>query len=91
MFGRFKKSKSTIVWSNNSSVVPDSRNSDLSLIVDATSGVAVNASCNKIITLSCLQQIYNAVEFVPSANINNSIGITGFLVAFNVPAPLQVR
>lgn len=78
MFGRFKKSKSTIIWSDKSSAVLDATNGDLAPIVDATSGVTVDASCNENITISCLQQIYNAVDFVPSAR-NNSIGITGYL------------
>ncbi|KIK03131.1 hypothetical protein K443DRAFT_5566 [Laccaria amethystina LaAM-08-1] len=78
LFGRFKKSTSTIIWSDKSSAVSDAANGDLAPIVDATSGVTVDASCNENITISCLQQIYNIVDFVPSAR-GNSIGITGYL------------
>lgn len=90
MFGRFKKSKSMIIWSDKSSAVSDATNSDLVPIVDATSGVTVDASCNENITISCLQQIYNAVDFIPSAR-RNSIGITGYLVCIQVPRTPQLR
>ena len=90
MFGRFKKSKSMIIWSDKSSAASDATNSDLAPIVDATSGVTVDASCNENITISCLQQIYNAVDFVPSAR-RNSIGITGYLVCIQVPRTPQLR
>jgi len=45
-------------------------------------GVSVDASCNSTITISCLQQLYNTVGYVPSAKIGNSIGITGYLNQF---------
>lgn len=41
---------------------------------------SVDPSCNQTITVTCLQQIYNAVGFEPSAKAN-SIGVTGFLVS----------
>ena len=50
--------------------------------VSAASGVSVDASCNQIITITCLQQLYNAVGFAPSAK-DNSIGITGYLVSLH--------
>jgi len=59
VFGGFKKSKSTIIWLDKSSAASDAINGDLAPIVDATSGVTVDASCNVNITISCLQQIYN--------------------------------
>ena len=90
MFGRFKKTKSIIIWSDKSSAVSDGTNGGLAPIVDATSGVTVDASCNENITISCLQQIYNAVDFVPSAR-SNSIGITGYLVFIQVPCSPQLR
>jgi tripeptidyl-peptidase-1 len=79
MFGRFKKQKSTIfkVTAEKDALAPASKSDP---IVDSVSGVSVDASCNKIITITCLQQLYNAVGFVPSANVGNSIGITGYLV-----------
>jgi len=80
MFGRFKKHKSTIfkVTPETDALAQASTNEP---IVDSVSGVTVDASCNKIITITCLQQLYNAVGFVPSAKVGlNSIGITGYLV-----------
>jgi hypothetical protein len=79
MFGSFKKHKSTIfeVTPEKDALTQASKSEP---IVDSVSGVTVDASCNKIITITCLQQLYNAVGFVPSANVGNSIGITGYLV-----------
>ncbi|TCD70006.1 hypothetical protein EIP91_005256 [Steccherinum ochraceum] len=49
----------------------------------------VDASCNETITLSCLQQLYNAVGYTPSADNGNQIGITGYLAQFANLADLQ--
>lgn len=44
------------------------------------SGTTVDLSCNKTVTIKCLQQLYNAVGYVPkSTGGENSIGVTGFL------------
>jgi len=48
-------------------------------ILSAT-GVFVDATCNKTVTISCLQQLYGAFGYVPSDNVNNSIAIAGYLV-----------
>jgi tripeptidyl-peptidase I len=50
--------------------------------VPSASGGKVDASCNTTITISCLQQLYNAVGYVPSATNGNQIGITGYLDQF---------
>ncbi|KJA29734.1 hypothetical protein HYPSUDRAFT_196076 [Hypholoma sublateritium FD-334 SS-4] len=88
MFGRFKPEKSTIF-----KATPFSNTLTTNLksgsIVNAASGVTVDASCNQIITLTCLQQIYNAVGFTPSAK-SNSIGITGYLEQFANMQDLQL-
>ncbi|KIM46464.1 hypothetical protein M413DRAFT_8304 [Hebeloma cylindrosporum] len=88
MFGRFKKHKSTIfkVTAEKDAL---SKASNSEPIVDSVSGVTVDASCNKVITITCLQQLYNAVGFVPSANVGNSIGITGYLGQFANKQDLQ--
>ena len=77
MFGRFKEDKSTIIRVGTDIAQPDP---NAPPVVDAKSGVTVNASCNKTITISCLQQIYNAVGVTPSATVNNSIAVTAYLV-----------
>ncbi len=47
--------------------------------VPTASGGHVNASCNFTVTVTCLQELYNAVGYVPSATIGNQIGITAYL------------
>ncbi|KAI9434428.1 subtilisin-like protein [Lactarius indigo] len=46
------------------------------------SGVTVDASCNTTITVSCLKQLYNAVNYIPQAVDKNAIGLTGYLEEF---------
>ena len=44
------------------------------------SGVTVDISCNETVTVKCLQQLYNAVGYVPKIpKKKNQIGVTGFL------------
>ncbi|KAG6836128.1 hypothetical protein H0H93_011087 [Arthromyces matolae] len=49
---------------------------------------AVPSSCNSTITISCLQNLYNTVNYKPSAK-NNSLGIVGYLEEFANRADLQ--
>ncbi|KAF9567381.1 tripeptidyl peptidase A [Agrocybe pediades] len=79
MFGRFKKEKSNVF---GLTPVQDTEASLGQSITDAASGITVDASCNQTITIKCLQQMYNAVGFTPSAHVGNSIGITGYLEQF---------
>ncbi|KAI0262573.1 tripeptidyl peptidase A [Gloeopeniophorella convolvens] len=53
------------------------------------SGVTVDPSCNTTITVSCLKQLYNAVDFVPKATKKNAIALTGYLEQFANIADLQ--
>ncbi|KAN0134254.1 Peptidase S8/S53 domain containing protein [Lactarius tabidus] len=53
------------------------------------SGVTVDASCNGTITVSCLKQLYNAVDYVPSAADKNAIAFTGYLEQFANMADLR--
>jgi len=41
---------------------------------------AVDASCNSTITVKCLKQIYNVNNYTASTSVNNSIGVTGYVV-----------
>jgi len=44
------------------------------------SGVTVDPSCNETVTVKCLQQLYNAVGYVPKISTKeNRIGVAGFL------------
>lgn len=47
----------------------------------STGGLTVDPSCNTSITVTCLQQLYNAVGYVASNTTKNSVGITGYLVS----------
>ncbi|KAF9266300.1 tripeptidyl peptidase A [Marasmius fiardii PR-910] len=75
MFARFKGMKATI------HSVEDAVQNFQPLDISAGK-VDVDPSCNTTITISCIQQLYNAVGYTPSAKINNSIGITGYLEQF---------
>lgn len=57
--------------------------------VSSATGGQVDASCNQTITITCIQQLYNAVGFTPSATNGNKIGITGYLEQFANFADLQ--
>ena len=78
MFGRLKQLKSTIISLGEDAVIAE-LDPNAPAIVDAVSGATVDARCNATITITCLQQLYNAVGVVPSAS-NNSFAVTGYLV-----------
>jgi tripeptidyl-peptidase-1 len=78
MFGRFKQQKSTVVQAGPDAVMVQFDPSAPGIV--SGSGVTVNPSCNKTITIQCLQELYNAVGVVPSATVNNSIAVTAYLV-----------
>jgi tripeptidyl-peptidase I len=84
MFARFKGYKSTIHDVDRSPSLP-------TFTGDSTSSGAavIDPSCNTTITISCLQQLYNVGNFTPSANVGNSVGITGYLEQFANRADLQ--
>lgn len=87
MFGRFKGAEST-VFDFVDDQLADAEQPEP--IISSVTGVPIDASCNKTITISCLQQLYNAVGYEPSANNGNSIGVTGYLEQFANIADLQV-
>ncbi|KAG7098096.1 hypothetical protein E1B28_000070 [Marasmius oreades] len=80
MFARFKGMKTTI--HSVEDAVKEFQPPKLDSSLNADAHVPVDPTCNTTITISCLQQLYNAVGYTPSANINNSIGITGYLEQF---------
>jgi len=82
MFGRFRPEKSTIFGLDTATGLFDTASKALPFSPSDASGAAVDPSCNKTITISCLLQLYNAVGYVPSNDPRNSIGITGYLVGF---------
>ncbi|KAJ7784141.1 subtilisin-like protein [Mycena metata] len=87
MFGTFRKLESTI--HSISSTEGQIQSLDLAPIVDSATGITVDGSCNSTITVNCLKQIYNAVNYTPSADVGNSIAVTGYLDQFANFADLQ--
>ena len=77
MFGRFKQFKSTIVKVDKDVAQPQT---NAAAIVDTVSGLKIDSECSQVVTITCLQQLYNTVGVAPSAP-NNSIAVTGFLVS----------
>ncbi|KAF9450673.1 subtilisin-like protein [Macrolepiota fuliginosa MF-IS2] len=73
MFGRFKGSKSTVVSIGDA---PDAPKISTSTI-DIGNGIMVDPSCNTTITVTCLEQLYNATSFQRQGK--GTIGITGYL------------
>ncbi|KAJ7734037.1 tripeptidyl peptidase A [Mycena maculata] len=84
IFGTFRKLKSTI---HSISKTPTEDTSQNAAPVASATGVTVDASCNSTITITCLKQLYNAVDFTPSAD--NTIAVTGYLEQFANRADLQ--
>ncbi|KAJ3718019.1 peptidase S8/S53 domain-containing protein [Lentinula guzmanii] len=66
---RFDKETGQIVEQSNTPII-------------SASGISVDPSCNTTVTVTCLKQLYNATDITPSATINNSFGITGYLDQF---------
>ncbi|KAF7335278.1 Tripeptidyl peptidase A [Mycena sanguinolenta] len=87
MFGTFKRLKSTIHSISQTNSQVQSQNQPP--VSDPVTGLTVDASCNTTITITCLQQIYNAVGYTPSAHVGNSVGISGYLGDFANKADLQ--
>ena len=83
MFGRFKQHKSTVASVLVGSDAVIAQFDPNAAGIDSGSGVTVNPSCKKTITIQCLQELYNAVGVVPSAT-NNSIAVTGYSVGINL-------
>ncbi|KAJ7639343.1 subtilisin-like protein [Roridomyces roridus] len=81
LFGRFKP--------QNSSLTSPIHVENLPTLVDRATGLTVNASCNTEMTITCLREIYNATGYTPSADVGNSIGVTGYLENYANTADLQ--
>ncbi|KAG2068082.1 subtilisin-like protein [Suillus decipiens] len=76
MFARFKAFKSTLYRSNQ---VQPADPSPSGSTITGPAGNQVDASCNNTITISCLRQLYNAVDYKTSATNGNVLGITAYL------------
>ena len=69
---------------HNESTLPDAPR------IVLPNGIAVDASCNETVTISCLKELYNVGKFNASAKVGNKIGITGYLEQFANIADLQL-
>ena len=87
LFARMKKQRSLIHWGTSQDALSSPPSGGT---ITLPSGITVDASCNATITISCLKQLYNAVEFNASANVGNQIGVTGYLDQFANIADLQL-
>ncbi|KAG6845429.1 hypothetical protein H0H87_009336 [Tephrocybe sp. NHM501043] len=77
MFAQLKKMRSTSLFADETDSAQFSEFNGAASVL-TTDGVTIDASCNTTITLKCLQQLYNFVDYKPTAK-GNSIGITGYL------------
>ncbi|KAF9534130.1 tripeptidyl peptidase A [Crepidotus variabilis] len=50
---------------------------------------AIDPSCSQTITVSCLKQLYNLVDYVPSKKSKSTIGIAGYLEQYASLEDLQ--
>ena len=90
MFSRPRALRTTFRIDDTASAKSVSTSADAPPIsVPSASGGHVDASCNQTITITCIQQLYNAVGFTPSATNGNKIGITGYLEQFANEQDLQ--
>ncbi|KAG1752553.1 peptidase S8/S53 domain-containing protein [Suillus paluster] len=86
MFARFKAFKSTLHWTNQ---VQPAGLSPSGGTITGPAGNQVDASCNNTITVSCLKQLYNAVDYNTSATNCNKLGLTGYLEQYANNMDLQ--
>jgi len=86
-FNRAKGQRTTFRFSPAPDMALSSLSSDK--ISVPGSGVTVASRCNTEITVSCLKQLYNAVDYVPKATDKNAIALTGYLEEFANFADLQ--
>ena len=90
MFTRTKALRTTFRFDEGEATFKAASSADTPPIsVPSASGGHVDASCNKTITITCIQQLYNAVGFAPDVKHGNEIGITGYLEQFANIADLQ--
>ncbi|EIW76307.1 tripeptidyl peptidase A [Coniophora puteana RWD-64-598 SS2] len=75
MFARFKPMKSSLHWSTLTPASPSTSTGTIT----GPAGNQVDASCNETVTVTCLKQLYNSVDYNTTATNGNQIGLTGYL------------
>ncbi|KAG2068080.1 subtilisin-like protein [Suillus decipiens] len=89
MFARFKAFKTTVHKHNQIHAAVSHRPGEPGKTITGPAGNPVNASCNEIITLSCLRQLYNAEDYKSNAKNHNKLGLTGYLEQYANDRDLQ--
>ncbi|KAJ3984233.1 tripeptidyl peptidase A [Lentinula detonsa] len=78
MFARFSNIKAT-VYSSNERALGQTNTGYARALTTMTPSFDSQPNCNQTVTLECLQSLYNTVGYIPKAQSENSIGITGYL------------
>ncbi|KAG0697324.1 peptidase S8/S53 domain-containing protein [Suillus ampliporus] len=86
MFARSKAFKSTLHWATQLQPAVSSRSGGT---ITGPAGNQIDASCTSTVTVSCLRQLYNAVDYNTSATNGNELGITGYLEQYANNLDLQ--
>ncbi|KAG1752358.1 peptidase S8/S53 domain-containing protein [Suillus paluster] len=86
MFARFKALASTLHWTDQVQPTVLSASGET---ITGPAGNQVDASCNRTITVPCLRQLYNAVDYKTSATNCNKLGLTGYLEQYANDRDLQ--
>lgn len=88
MFGRLKSARSTLLFNDNDeddtvalSKAKAAADNIAATLTNQVSGAVVDASCNRTITIKCLQQLYNVTYTPQNVSTTPQIGITGYLVS----------
>ncbi|KAK0444466.1 tripeptidyl peptidase A [Armillaria borealis] len=86
MFSRMKGFRSTIHSLNDPLPTVDFNGTT----ADLGSGTIIDNSCKYAITLNCLKQLYNAMDYNATNESKNGIGITGYLEEYANYQDLQL-
>lgn len=86
MFARFKTFKTTLHWTDQTQSLMSNSSGGT---ITGPAGNQVDASCNNTVTLSCLRQLYNAVDYNTSATSGNGLAVTGYLEQYANNMDLQ--
>ncbi|KAG1760276.1 peptidase S8/S53 domain-containing protein [Suillus occidentalis] len=86
LFARFKAFKSTLHWANQAQPPVLSTSTGT---ITGPAGNQVDASCNSLVTISCLKQLYNSEAYKTSAMNGNKLGLTDYLGQYTNNMDLQ--
>lgn len=90
LFSRFRPMKSSMHFDKKAKPPTAPAKTAPAIRVPSAFNGQVDASCNSVITVNCLKQIYNAVGYTPLANSGNQVAATGYLEQFASTSDLQL-